>query len=175
MQALEVIKVITGVGEILDGRLFFFDTLNFETRIFNFKRNRTNPLNGDHPTLHHLGDYEQFCALKTEDRKVKEISAKVFSHWKEMGEDFQLIDVREPVEYEAVNMGGELIPLADILSHAKTISRNRKVVVHCKLGGRSAVAIRQLEDNFGFQNLYNLKGGIMAYLQEAQTLKANHL
>jgi rhodanese-related sulfurtransferase len=84
------------------------------------------------------------------------------------GENFQLIDVREPYEYDIVNLGGQLIPLAQIAAHADEISRDKKVVVHCKMGGRSAKAIRELEDKFGFENLYNLKGGIIAYIDEVQ-------
>ena len=172
MQALEVIKVITGVGEILDGRLFFFDALTFESRIFNFKRHRANPINGENPTIHELIDYEQFCGVKAFERKVKEISARDLYDWQEQGEDFQLIDVREPVEYAAQNISGQLIPLATILSYADSISRDKRVVIHCKMGGRSASAIRQLEDSFGFDNLYNLKGGILSYMDEARsTLK----
>ena len=172
MQALEVIKVITGVGEVLDGRLFFFDALTFESRIFNFKRNRSNPINGENPTIHELIDYEQFCGVKAFERKIKEISAKDLYDWQEKGEDFQLIDVREPVEYAAENISGQLIPLATILSYADGISRDKRVVIHCKMGGRSASAIRQLEDSFGFDNLYNLKGGILSYMDEARaTLK----
>ncbi len=172
MQALEVIKVITGVGEVLDGRLFFFDALTFESRIFNFKRNRSNPINGENPTIHELIDYEQFCGIKAFERKIKEISAKDLYDWQEQGEDFQLIDVREPVEYAAENISGQLIPLATILSYADSISRDKRVVIHCKMGGRSASAIRQLEDSFGFDNLYNLKGGILSYMDEARaTLK----
>ena len=168
LQALEVIKVITGVGEILDGRLFTFDALNFESRTFTFKRNQANPLNGTHPTITELIDYEQFCGVKAVERHVKEITASELYDLQVRGEDFQLIDVREPHEYEIVNIGAELIPLATVLSHADTISRDKKVVVHCKMGGRSATAIRELEDKFGFQNLYNLKGGILTYIDEVQ-------
>jgi len=84
------------------------------------------------------------------------------------GEKFQLIDVREPHEYDIVNIGGELIPLATVSAHADRISREEKVVLHCKMGGRSAKAIRELEEKFGFDNLYNLKGGILAYIDEVQ-------
>jgi len=168
LQALEVIKVITGVGEILNGRLFTFDALNFETRTFELKRRSDNPLNGSNPTIHKLIDYEQFCNSKVIDRKIKEITAKDLYDWNVRGEDYQLIDVREPYEYEIVNIGGELIPLETIVAHADKISQDKKVVIHCKVGGRSAKAIRQLEDKFKFQNLYNLKGGILSYIDEVE-------
>jgi adenylyltransferase/sulfurtransferase len=168
MQALEVIKVITGVGEILNGRLFLFDALTFESRILNIKKSPTNPLTGENPTLTELIDYEQFCNMKAVERKTKEITVWDLYDWQERGEDFQLIDVREEWEYSEASMSGLLLPLATVLSQASKISRDKKVVIHCKMGGRSAKAIRELEDNLGFSNLYNLKGGITAYLNEVQ-------
>jgi len=168
MQALEVIKVITGVGEILNGRLFSFDALTFESRTFNLKRNPANPLNGTNPTITELIDYEEFCGVKVVEQKIKEITARDLYDWQVRGEDFQLIDVRELIEYEEVNIGAQLVPLSGILDYADSISRVKKVVIHCKMGGRSAKAIRQLEDRWGFQNLYNLKGGIVAYISEVQ-------
>ncbi|HUM46481.1 MAG TPA: molybdopterin-synthase adenylyltransferase MoeB, partial [Chitinophagales bacterium] len=166
IQALEVIKVITGVGETLSGRLFIFDALNFETRIFNISRSADNPLNGDHPTIKELIDYEQFCGVKAVEKPIKEITVQDLYNLQVNGEDFQLIDVREPDEYGIVNIGGELIPLATIPSRADKIVRDKKVVVHCKMGGRSAKAIHELEEKFGFDNLYNLKGGILSYIDE---------
>ena len=84
------------------------------------------------------------------------------------GEKFQLIDVREPHEYDIVNIGGELIPLATVAENAARVDTENKVVIHCKMGGRSAKAIRELEEKFGFKNLYNLKGGILSYIDEVQ-------
>jgi sulfur-carrier protein adenylyltransferase/sulfurtransferase len=166
MQALEVIKVITGIGEILDGRLLIFDALTFESRILSFKRSANNPLNGLNPTIHALIDYEEFCGVRDSERKVNEISVKEFLEWQISGEDFQFIDVREPLEYEISNLGAQHIPLGSILLEADKISRDKKVVIHCKMGGRSAQAVRNLEDNFGFKNLYSLSGGIVSYLNE---------
>ncbi len=166
LQALEVIKVITGVGEILSGRFFIFDALNFESRTFNLKRNPNNPLNGANPTIKELIDYEEFCSVKTVERAVKEITVKELYDWQVRGEDFQFIDVREPHEYDIVNLGAELIPLGVVSQHAEKIDRTKKVVIHCKTGGRSAKAIRELEDKFGFTNLYNLKAGIFGWIDE---------
>jgi adenylyltransferase/sulfurtransferase len=173
LQALEVIKVITGLGEVLSGRLYCFDALHFESRIFELKANPANPISGVHPSIHELIDYEQFCSMPSFERPVKEVTAREFYNWQIKGEDYQLIDVREPDEYERVNLDGELIPLATIVENAERISRLKKVVIHCKVGGRSEKAIRQLEDHFGFQNLYNLKGGIVAYSKEVQPPIAN--
>lgn len=168
LQALEVIKVITGVGEILSGRFFIFDALSFESRTFNIKRNPANPLNGINPTIRELIDYEAFCDLTTVERPVKEISVQELYDWQVRGEDFQFIDVREPHEYDIVNIGAQLIPLGVVSEHADKIDRKKKVVIHCKTGSRSATAIRELEDKFGFKNLYNLKAGIFGYIDEVQ-------
>jgi rhodanese-related sulfurtransferase len=97
---------------------------------------------------------------------MKEISVKELKEMMDKKEDFQLIDVREAYEYESANLGGELIPLATISGEAERISKDKPVIIHCKSGGRSGVAIMQLENKFGFTNLYNLKGGIMAYARE---------
>lgn len=166
LQALEVIKVITGVGEVLSGRFFSFDALSFESRTFNIKRNPANPLNGTNPTLKELIDYEQFCGVKAVEKKIKEINAIELNDWQMRGEDFQIIDVREPYEYEIVNIGAELIPLGTVLDNVDKIARNKKVVVQCKTGNRSGKVIRELEEKFGFENLYNLKGGILGYIDD---------
>lgn len=166
LQALEVIKVITGVGEVLSGRFFSFDALSFESRTFNIKRNPANPLNGTNPTLKELIDYEQFCGVKAVEKKIKEINAIELNDWQMRGEDFQIIDVREPYEYEIVNIGAELIPLGTVLDNVDKIARSKKVVVQCKTGNRSGKVIRELEEKFGFENLYNLKGGILGYIDD---------
>jgi molybdopterin/thiamine biosynthesis adenylyltransferase/rhodanese-related sulfurtransferase len=168
LQALEVIKVITGVGEPLAGRFYIFDALNFESRTFNISRRDDNPLNGKNPTITALIDYEQFCGMKAVEKPIKEITATELYDWQVKGEPFQLIDVREQHEYDLVNIGAELIPLATVADNADKFRRDTKVVVHCKMGGRSAKAIRELEEKFGFTNLYNLKGGILGYIDEVQ-------
>lgn len=81
-------------------------------------------------------------------------------------EDFQLIDVREPYEYDICNLGGKLIPMGTILDHADEIPKEKTVVLHCRSGQRSKTAILNLEEKFGFRNLFNLKGGILAYADE---------
>ena len=168
LQALEVIKVITGVGETLSGRFFIFDALNFESRTFRIKRNPSNPLNGENPTIKQLIDYELFCGVKAVEKPIKEITAKELYDLQVRGEDIQVIDVREPHEYEIANIGATLIPLATVSANADKIDRSKKVIVHCKMGGRSAKAIRELEEKFGFTNLYNLKGGILGWIDEVQ-------
>jgi molybdopterin/thiamine biosynthesis adenylyltransferase/rhodanese-related sulfurtransferase len=168
LQALEVIKVITGVGEPLVGRFYIFDALNFESRTFNISRRDDNPLNGKSPTITQLIDYEQFCGVRAVEKPIKEITPKELYDLQVKGEAYQLIDVREPYEYDIVNIGAALIPLSTVTENAGKIKKDQKVILHCKMGGRSAKAIRELEDKFGFDNLYNLKGGILAYIDEVQ-------
>ncbi|HEY4286206.1 MAG TPA: molybdopterin-synthase adenylyltransferase MoeB [Puia sp.] len=169
LQALEVIKVITGVGETLSGRFFIIDALNFENRTFTIKPREDNPINGKNPTITGLIDYEQFCGMRAvEEKPLKEITVKELYDLQVKGDPYQIIDVREPHEYDIVNIGAELIPLATVADNSDRIDRDKKVIVHCKMGGRSAKAIRELEEKFGFTNLYNLKGGILAYIDEVQ-------
>ncbi len=80
--------------------------------------------------------------------------------------DFQLIDVREPHEYDICNLGGELIPQAEIPHNVDKISRDKQVVIHCRSGARSGNMVNWLEKNQGFTNLYNLKGGILAWADD---------
>ncbi|WKN46354.1 molybdopterin-synthase adenylyltransferase MoeB [Tunicatimonas pelagia] len=168
LQANEVIKVITGIGETLSGRLFLFDALSFETRTLKIHRNPDNPLNGENPTQAELIDYEQFCGIPTQEEKskVKEISARELYELIEGKKDFQLLDVREPYEYDIANLGGELIPLNQIEEQAERVASNKQVIVHCRSGKRSQQAIKQLEKKHGFTNLYNLRGGLLAWAEE---------
>jgi len=173
LQANEVIKVITGLGEPLVGRMFALDALTFELRTFKFRKDPKNPLNGENPTITKLIDYEQFCGIPEQQKEekrgsqgVKEVTVKELKEMRDRHEDFQLIDVREKFEYEIAHLDGELIPLNKILEAKDKISRDKKVVVHCRSGQRSANAIKALEQKYGFENLYNLKGGILAWAAE---------
>jgi rhodanese-related sulfurtransferase len=97
---------------------------------------------------------------------MKEVTVQELKTMRDSGEDFQLIDVREEYEFENANIDGELIPLGNVLEENEKIARDKKVVVHCRSGARSATAIKHLESNFAFTNLYNLKGGINAWAAE---------
>jgi adenylyltransferase/sulfurtransferase len=97
---------------------------------------------------------------------MKEKTVSELKEILESGADFQLIDVREPHEYDQSNLGGELMPLASLLGLADTIRRDVPVIIHCRSGARSAAAINELEKRFGMDNLFNLKGGILAYSKE---------
>ncbi len=94
---------------------------------------------------------------------MKEITVEEFDALRKSGGNFQLIDVREPYEREIASLGGELIPLAEIMDNADKVLRDKKVVVYCRSGKRSASAVQALEQLHGFENLYNLEGGILAY------------
>lgn len=98
---------------------------------------------------------------------MKEITVQELKEMQDNQEDFQLIDVREDYEYDEDNLGGELIPLGEVSDHADKIAKDKKVVVHCRSGKRSANAIQLLEKQ-GYVNLYNLKGGILSYRQEIE-------
>lgn len=163
IQALEVIKVITGVGDPLVGRLFLFDASTFETRTLKIKpRPQT-------PAITELIDYEAFCSggignLPTET--VREISVQELHEWERTETPFQLVDVREDYEYEIANIGGTLIPKGKVLEQLDQIRTDIPVVVYCRSGKRSADVVRELVRRYGYNNLYNLKGGILAYADE---------
>jgi len=97
---------------------------------------------------------------------MKEVTVKELKSMQDNKEDFQLIDVREPAEFESANLGGELIPLSTVMDNKDKIAKDKKVIIHCRSGARSANAVQALESEFGFDNLYNLKGGIKAYAAE---------
>ena len=97
---------------------------------------------------------------------MKEITPQELKDLINSKADFQLIDVREEYEHEEVNINGMLIPMGEILERSAEISKNKQVVIHCRSGKRSATVINALENQHGFGNLYNLKGGILAYIEE---------
>jgi len=97
---------------------------------------------------------------------MKEITAQQLHEKIQSKADFQLIDVREEYEYETANLGGELIPMGQVFNEIGKINKDKDVVVYCRSGNRSGVVINELEKRFGYTNLYNLKGGIVAYARE---------
>lgn len=110
---------------------------------------------------------EKLLTLSTD--KVKSISVKKLKDWFINDKDFQLIDVREPSEYEFCNINGELIPLGKIESNIDKVRKDKKVVFQCRSGKRSADAIELLQKKYKFKNLYNLKGGILAWSDEVDS------
>jgi adenylyltransferase/sulfurtransferase len=161
VQASEVIKVITGVGQPLSGRLFLFDALHFETRLVKIGKDQSAT------PVTELIDYEVFCGLNESIQdQVREITVQELHQWRQSGKDFQLIDVREEYEFEIANLGGELIPLNTIAGRVDRIRPDGDVVIYCRSGRRSAQAIEILRQRYGFDNLYNLRGGILSWAGE---------
>ena len=105
---------------------------------------------------------------------MQEITVQQLKSMKDAKEDFQLIDVREEYEHEICEIGGELIPMGEVNDNVEKISRDKKVVVHCRSGKRSASVIQMLEQAHGFKNLYNLKGGILAWADEIDNSLAKY-
>ena len=174
LQANEVIKVLTGFGEPLVGRLFLFDAATFETRTLKVRKDPDNPISGLNPTILELIDYEEFCGFPTLDRvpnleSVDEMTVTELNNLLTNHVDITLIDVREPYEFDIVDMSGILIPQYQVEMHLDKIPKTGKVVIHCKSGIRSADVIRLLQLSYGYDNLYNLKGGILAWAREIDT------
>lgn len=104
---------------------------------------------------------------------MKEVTVQELKAMKDKKEDFQLIDIREEYEYDICQIGGELIPMGEITENLDKISKTKKVVIHCRSGKRSASVVQMLEQQ-GYTNLYNLKGGIMAWADEVDTSLAKY-
>ncbi len=167
IQANEVIKVILGAEGILLNRLLLFDAWKMTFRQLKLRKDPNCPLCGENPTIKELIDYEEFCGLKAtveEKPEIEEITATDLKTLFESGEDFQLIDVREPHEYDIARIpGAKLIPLGEVVNRICEIEKGKTTVMQCKGGVRSAKAIGYLKDA-GFEGrLINLKGGIGAW------------
>ncbi len=166
LQANEVIKLCAGIGEPLIGRLLLVDALSMETRTLKIRKDPSNPISGEQPTITALIDYDQFCGVppQADVAVLASISVQELNRWRQEGRRFQLIDVREPDEYAAGNLGGLSIPLSELASRVGEVDLGQPVVVHCRSGKRSALAIRQLLDlNPDSKDLWNLEGGILAW------------
>jgi adenylyltransferase/sulfurtransferase len=169
IQATEAIKLIMGIGEPLIGRFLIYDALRMKFRELKLKKDPDCPVCGTHPTVTELIDYEQFCgvapaaqevavstASSETETDVKELKRKI-----DAKEDFFLLDVREPNEFKIGRIpGSTLIPLGEVPQRFHEIPRDKEIVVHCKMGARSARAASFLRQQ-GFTNVKNLKGGIL--------------
>jgi sulfur-carrier protein adenylyltransferase/sulfurtransferase len=169
MQASEAIKIIVGAGEPLVDKLLIFDALTLDQTIINVPNRQSRAM------IKSLIDYEDFCGLSQQKNKslagnqsnsMKEITVQDLKKMKDTGADFQLIDVREPHEFDICNLEGELIPMSEIPYNVDKIAKDKQVVIHCRSGKRSGDMLLWLEKNHGFNNLYNLKGGILAWARE---------
>jgi adenylyltransferase/sulfurtransferase len=164
IQASETIKLILGIGEPLIGKLLLLDALKLQFRELKLRKNPECPICSEHPTIHELIDYEAFCGATPEpengtDQKKFDISVFTLKDQLDRGDDVLILDVREPHEYEIVNMGGHLIPLGDLPKRVHELDSAREIVVHCHYGPRSARAVTFLRE-VGFQKVKNLVGGI---------------
>lgn len=171
LQALEVIKLLLGEGEPLVGRLVLFDALKFKFREMKLRKNPDCPICGDDPSIHALVDYEEFCGIMKPapaSKKVDEDTEITVEQLKlrlDRGDDLFILDVREPREYEIVNLGAPLIPLSELTKRYGELDPTKEIVVHCKMGGRSAKAATFLRQH-GFKKVKNLLGGIDAWVEK---------
>ncbi len=172
MQATEVIKLILGKGNSLAGRLLLVDALEMKFRELKLRRNPDCPVCGTNPTLTELIDYQQFCGIVPETKEEKrlkngipQMTVKELKQRIDAGEDVQLIDVREPYEYQIAQIGGKLIPQNDVPQRLHEIDREREVVVHCRSGARSQ-KIAEFLKQAGYPNVANVAGGILAWADE---------
>ena len=185
LQANEVIKVLLGIGDVAAGRLVIYDALKLSFRQLKLRRNPNCVVCGENPTVTELIDYEQFCGMPAfegsgggqaaahgvaangdGDGGIREIDVFELQARRERGEEFQLIDVREPWEADINQIdGAELIPLGELPDRLDELDPAASYVVHCKMGGRSATAVAQMQEA-GFRDVVNLEGGISAWVDE---------
>ncbi|MDH3215965.1 MAG: molybdopterin-synthase adenylyltransferase MoeB [Candidatus Krumholzibacteria bacterium] len=177
IQANETIKLILGKGDTLKGRLLLLDALNMRFRELKIRRNPDCPICGDHPTIRHLIDYDEFCGVgkadATADVAVPEMTPKELDRKMKSGVQPLLLDVREPHEREICSLGGRLIPLSEIPTLAHELDGQREIVVYCRSGVRSASAVFYLRQA-GFQKVWNLRGGILAWSDDVDPTVAKY-
>jgi molybdopterin/thiamine biosynthesis adenylyltransferase/rhodanese-related sulfurtransferase len=150
LQANEVIKIILEKGDVMSGVLYMYDALsNNIQKLKVFK----DPIGS---VVSELGTYEEVCETSPD------IDKKTFDAWKEKDVIFQLIDVREPHEFEQKNIGGELIPMNTVKDNLNRIREDIPVIVHCQMGGRSRKVVDFLYEK-GYKNVYNLQGGLREF------------
>ncbi len=172
IQATEVIKLILGIGDPLIGRLLLVDALGMKFRELKLRKNPDCPVCGPHRTITKLIDYNEFCGIRGEEKSqekpvdagIPEMQVEELKRRLDKGDDVFVLDVREPHEYQICNLGGHLIPLNDLPKRINELDSSREIVAHCKMGGRSAKAVQFLRQA-GFQKVYNLTGGIIAWAE----------
>jgi len=169
VQATEAIKLILGIGTPLVGRLLLVNALDAQFRSVTVRRNPTCPAcaTGE---IKELIDYDQFCAasggIGAGLDAVPQIEPRELAIRRAAGEAIQLVDVREPHEWEIGHIdGARLIPLHRIQSAIATIDANAPVAVYCKGGTRSALAVRDLQEA-GFHQVWSVSGGILRWARE---------
>ena len=177
LQALEVVKLVTGVGQPLVGRLLLFDGLSGRFRELAVKRDRECPVCGDAPTIRELIDYEAFCGAAPapppgDDASEIDVTelATVLGH----PHPPQLVDVREPWEWAVCRLeGATLIPMGELPQRLDELDRTRPVVTYCHTGRRSLVVCEFLMQR-GFRDVRSLRGGIDAWSVEIDSAVARY-
>jgi adenylyltransferase/sulfurtransferase len=167
IQATETVKLILGIGQPLVGRLMLYDALGMKFRELKLRRNPECPVCGDHPTIHQLIDYQEFCGIPhqpaVEANLTGEIEAPEVKQKQDRGDAFVLVDVREPHEFQIARIPGSiLIPLGELPKRLNELNPADEIVMHCKGGMRSAKAVDLLRQS-GFTKVRNMKGGILAW------------
>jgi len=172
IQATEVIKLILGKGEPLIGRLLLVDALSMRFRELKLRKNPECPVCGTNPTVTALIDYNQFCGIAPEPEQaapvkngIPQISVKELKRRRDAGDDFFLLDVREPYEYQIAQIGGYLIPQNDVAQRLGELDPAAEIIVHCRSGVRSQRIAELLKQN-GFERVSNVAGGILAWSEE---------
>jgi molybdopterin/thiamine biosynthesis adenylyltransferase/rhodanese-related sulfurtransferase len=170
IQATETVKLILGIGEPLVGRLLLYDALGMSFREMKLRKDPNCPVCGENPSVTELIDYQEFCGIPQANAQatadeVPEITVQELKKRLDNGENFSVLDVREPHEYEVANIGARLIPLNELPERLAELDRDVPLAVHCKTGGRSARAVKLLQET-GFQNAFNVEGGITAWSEE---------
>ena len=167
IQVTEAIKVLTGVGDPLVGRLMIYDALEMTYRAVKVRKDPECPLCGKNPTITELIDYEEFCGTVSDEAAMaaadSTITAAELKAMQDRGDDFLLVDVREPAEWEIVRLpGAVLIPKGDLPSKLSELPQDKPVVMYCKTGIRSAETLALLK-NAGFKDALHVQGGVSAW------------
>jgi sulfur-carrier protein adenylyltransferase/sulfurtransferase len=172
IQVNEAIKLITGIGEPLVGRLMIYDALEMSYRTLPVKKDPECPVCGKDPTITELIDYEEFCGTVSEDAQQaaagSTITAGELKAMQDRGDNIFLVDVREPNEYEIVSIpGATLIPKGEFLSGAalERLPQDKRIVLHCKSGVRSAECLA-ITKNAGFSDAVHVGGGVLAWINQ---------
>jgi adenylyltransferase/sulfurtransferase len=167
IQVTEAIKLLTGAGEPLVGRLMVYDALEMRYRSLAVRKDPECPLCGKNPSITELIDYEEFCGVVS-DEAVRAASGSTISvgklkEWIDAGEPIELVDVREPAEWEIVRIpGARLIPKGELPAHLAELPQDRRVVLYCRTGVRSADALATLK-RAGFSSAVHVQGGVTAW------------
>ncbi|MCG6499078.1 adenylyltransferase/sulfurtransferase MoeZ [Kitasatospora sp. A2-31] len=177
IQVTEAIKLLAGVGEPLVGRLMIYDALEMNYRQVKVRKDPNCALCGENPTVTELIDYEAFCGVVSEEAQAaaagSTITSKQLKQWQDDEEDIFLVDVREPGEYEIVNIpGAVLIPKNEFLmgNALESLPQDRKIVLHCKSGVRSAEVLAVVK-SAGFANAVHLGGGVLGWVNQIEPHK----